>query len=189
MTTIYFVRHAQPRADWTEDRTKPLSLQGLEDSVRVTEALRNVSVDCFISSPYKRSIDTIVGCALERKMNILRDERLKERRQGTNGGEDELVDHRWTDFDFCEKGGESLKSVQVRNVEAIAEILRTFVDKTLVVGTHGTALSTIINYFEPDFGCEEFKKIWKSMPLIVKMVFQGNCCVKRETVLKIDRGY
>lgn len=189
MTTVYFVRHAQPDTAWPEDRTKPLTPLGAEDSVGVTRTLRDVSVDSFFSSPYKRSMDTIAGCAAERKIEIQTDERLKERRQGISGDIIGLVERRWVDFTFCEEGGETLGSVQARNMEALFDILHSCADKTVVVGTHGTALSTIINYYDPDFGCEEFKKIWMSMPMIVKMVFRGEHYVEREMILKIDRGY
>lgn len=189
MTTIYFVRHAQPKADWPDDRTKPLTSQGMKDSARVTEALRGIPVDCFISSPYRRSMDTIAGCAAERNMKIHTDERLKERVQGLDGGTSGLLERRWSDFTFCEDGGEALGSVQKRNIEALSEILVSLADKTLVVGTHGTALSTIINYYDLDFGCTEFKKIWMSMPMIIKIVFQRERYMGRETVLEIARGY
>ena len=39
MTTIYFVRHAQPEHNWENDRTRPLTEEGLADSQKVTEAL------------------------------------------------------------------------------------------------------------------------------------------------------
>ena len=42
-------------------------------------------------------------------------------------------------------GGESLRSVQERNIAALTDILTAERDKTVVVGTHGTALSTILN--------------------------------------------
>lgn len=42
MTTIYFVRHAQPDYDWKDDITRPLTKKGLQDSKMVTEFLRNI---------------------------------------------------------------------------------------------------------------------------------------------------
>lgn len=65
MTTIYFVRHAQPDYDWKDDITRPLTKEGLQDSKMVTEFLRNIKIDCFISSPCKRSIDTIKESSIE----------------------------------------------------------------------------------------------------------------------------
>ena len=65
MTSIYCIRHSQPEHDWEDDRTRPLTDGGLEDSRNVTEFLRNIKIDCYISSPYKRSIDTIRESAIE----------------------------------------------------------------------------------------------------------------------------
>lgn len=59
MTSIYFVRHAQPDHDWEDDRTRPLSDEEIQDCKKVTEFFRNIEIDYYISSPYKRIIDTI----------------------------------------------------------------------------------------------------------------------------------
>ena len=63
-----------------------------------------------------------------------------------NGHTVELVEKRWQDFSFCEPGGEPLGSVQKRNIEALNEVLVSHKDKNIVIGTHGTALSTILHY-------------------------------------------
>ncbi|NLH30381.1 MAG: histidine phosphatase family protein, partial [Firmicutes bacterium] len=39
MTSIFFVRHAQPDIAWEDDRTRPLTDVGLEDSKIVTAVL------------------------------------------------------------------------------------------------------------------------------------------------------
>ncbi len=45
-----------------------------------------------------------------------------------------------------EEGGESIAMVQNRNIEVLNEILSDNMDKDIALGTHGTALSTILNY-------------------------------------------
>ena len=74
--------------------------------------------------------------------------------------------------------------VQERNVAALFDILRSNKDKTLVVGTHGTALSTILNYFDPSYGLEDFLRIIDWMPFIVQLDFdeEGNLVNKTEHV-------
>lgn len=44
-------------------------------------------------------------------------------------------------------------------------------DTIIVIGTHGTALSTIIQYYNPGFGYDEFTKIRSAMPWIVEFTF------------------
>lgn len=154
MTSVFFVRHAQPEHSWEDDRTRPLTSLGMEDRGMVTEVLLKFDIDTFISSPYKRSIDTITDCADKLKMKILTDERLRERKKGIKSGD--YLNKRWEDFTFCEQNGETLGSVQQRNISALKEILLNYNDKNIVIGTHGTALSTIMNYYDNSFSCNYF---------------------------------
>ena len=51
-----------------------------------------------------------------------------------------------------------------------------------VIGSHGTALSTLINHFNPHFGFEDFSKIKGLMPWIVKMSFENQISIKIESI-------
>ena len=46
--------------------------------------------------------------------------------------------------------------VQNRNIEALNEILSDNADKEIVIGTHGTALSTILNFMTIVSGAKSF---------------------------------
>ncbi len=177
----------KPDENWKEDRTRPLTQIGLEDSKKVTEALADYKIDLFYSSPYKRSIDTILDCASKRNLIVHTDERFRERKQGADSFQ--FLEKRWQDFRFCEEKGECLASVQQRNIQALTEILKQHPDKNIVIGTHGTALSTVLHYYDPTFGLEGFKRIWFSMPYIIKLDFDGEKLIKTTELLKIDRGY
>lgn len=189
MTSLYFVRHAQPDHDWKDDRTRPLTDEGLADSGKVTEFLRNTKVDSFISSPYKRSFDTIKGSADEKKMTILTDERLRERKNGPESNVYGMFQKRWGDFDLHEDGGESLNMVEKRNMEAVEDILKNHPDENVVVGTHGTALSTILNHYKPTFGCEDFLRIVDYMPYIIRFDFEGAVLVGTEELLIVEKEF
>ena len=54
MTTIYFVRHAEPNLSNHDDKSRELSSKGLQDRKLVTEYLKDKEIDLVISSPYKR---------------------------------------------------------------------------------------------------------------------------------------
>ena len=146
MTRVYFVRHAQPEHDWKEDRTRPLTEEGKKDSVIVLEFLKDKKIDAFYCSPYKRSMDTIADAAAFFGKEIITDERLREREKGPDGNNHGMFQKRWADHDYHEEGGESIAMVQNRNIEALNEILSDNTDKEIVIGTHGTALSTILNF-------------------------------------------
>lgn len=70
--------------------------------------------------------------------------------------------------------GECLQEVQTRNILALQQVIKKYAGKNIVVGSHGTALSTIINYFDNSFGYSDFDKIKNVMPWIVEFVFDEN---------------
>ena len=174
MTKIYFVRHAQPEHAWEDDRTRPLTGEGKKDSNIVFEFLKDKHIDAFYSSPYKRSMDTIADSADFFGKDIITDEDLREREKGENGNNHGMFQKRWDDHNYHEEGGESIAMVQKRNIRALTEILRDNIDKEVVVGTHGTALSTILNFYDKSFGCVDFLRIIDWMPYVIELDFEGD---------------
>ena len=69
--------------------------------------------------------------------------------------------------------------VQSRNILALEEILVEKNGRTVIIGTHGTALSTIINYYDNSFQYKEFMGIVNIMPYIVKIEFDKNKYIRR----------
>ena len=173
MTKVYFVRHAQPDFAWEDDRTRPLTAEGKADSKVVVEFLKDKQIDVFYCSPYLRSRDTIADTADYYGKEIITDERLREREKGPNGNGCDLLQKRWADLDFHEEGGESIHMAQERNVAALQDILRANPDKNIVIGTHGTALSTILNYYDAEFCFDDFWRIVDWMPYIIELDFEG----------------
>lgn len=173
MTKVYFVRHAQSLFLHVDDRTRPLTEEGKKNCYLVMEALMDKKIDVIYSSPYKRCLDTIGAVAKLFHMPIKEDERLRERTKGANSSIEGMREKRWADHSFHEEGGESIEMVQSRNVEALKEILTKHEGKNIVIGTHGTALSSIINFYKPEFGCEDYIRIVNWMPYIVEMDFEG----------------
>ena len=174
MTKVYFVRHAQPEHTWEDDRTRPLTEDGKRDSGIVLEFLKDKKIDVFYCSPYKRSMDTIAKAADFFGKEIITDERLREREKGINGNYHGMYQKRWKNHSYHEDGGESIQMVQNRNISALQEILSNNQEKNIVIGIHGTALSSILNYYNSDFGCENFLRIIDWMPYIIELDFEEN---------------
>jgi len=105
---------------------------------------------------------------------------------GENGYAVEMLEKRWADFGFCEEGGETIAGTQKRNVEALRETLDAFRGKSIVIGTHGTAMSVIINHYDPSFGCDDFKRIWHVMPYVIRLDFEGQEYISREELLFVE---
>ena len=189
MTRVYFVRHAQPEHAHEDDRTRPLTAEGIADSKIVLETLKDKGIDAFYCSPYKRSIVTIQKTAEYYKMDIITDERLREREKGINGNGHVMFRKRWADLEYHEEGGESIGMVQRRNIEALKEILAVNDGRNIVIGTHGTALSSIMNYYIPEFGCDDFLRIIDWMPYIVEMDFDGQKFVGLSELAHIEKEF
>ena len=179
MTTVYFVRHAQPNYDNHDDMLRELTAKGLEDRKLVTKFLSDKNVDVVLSSPFHRSRDTVRHFADSIGLEIGIVEDFRERRIDSVWIEDfnGFCKKQWEDFSYKLSDGESLSEVQKRNIAALTRVLEEHAGKTIVVGSHGTALSTIVNYYDNSFGHAEFEKIRGLMPWVVEFTFDGQKCV------------
>lgn len=179
LTTVYFVRHAQPNYENHDDMSRELSAKGLEDRKLVTRFLNDKQVDVVLSSPFKRAVDTVRHFANSKGLEIGIIEDFRERRIDSVWIEDfnGFCKKQWEDFTYKLSDGESLSEVQERNIVALHKVLTEYAGKTIVVGSHGTALSTIINYYDKSFGHAEFEKIRGLMPWVVEFKFDGVDCV------------
>ena len=179
MTTVYFVRHAQPNYENHDDMLRELTAQGMEDRKMVTRFLSDKNVDMVLSSPFHRSVETVRHFADSKGLEIGIVEDFRERRIDSVWIEDfnGFCKKQWEDFSYKLSDGESLSEVQKRNIAALNQVLKDYAGKTIVVGSHGTALSTIVNYYDNSFGYAEFEKIRGLMPWVVEFNFDGLECV------------
>ena len=184
MTTIYFIRHAEPIYNNHNDMERELTLKGLIDRELVTSYLSNKNIEILLSSPYKRSIDTIQHFADRVGLRISLIDNFKERRIDSVWVDDfnEFCKQQWNDFSYKLSDGETLKEVQERNIQALFEVLKTYKNKNIVIGSHGTALSLIINYFDNSFAYKEFQEIKSLFPWIVKFTFEESSLLSIEKI-------
>ncbi|CEO22333.1 histidine phosphatase family protein [Paraclostridium sordellii] len=182
MNKIYFVRHAKPDFSVHDDLTRPLTDKGIIDSKNICEFLKEKSINKIYSSPYKRAIDTIKELAQNLNIKIEVVDDFRERKISNIWIEDfnKFSKSQWENFEYKLNDGESLNEVQSRNIKALHKILNENSNQNIVIGTHGTALSTIINYYDKTFDYLSFTKIKDIMPFIVCMEFE------KTNVLNID---
>ena len=180
MTKVYFVRHAEPDLS-CHDEMRPLSEKGMKDRERVTEFLSDKDISAVLSSPYRRAADTVADFAEKYSHDIITVNDLRERAVG-EWTEDfsGFAERQWNDLDYKLTGGESLREVQQRNITALTDVLREYKDRNIAIGTHGTALSTVINYYDSTFGYEEFERIKNVIPWIACLCFEGERYLGRE---------
>lgn len=175
MTNLYFIRHAEPNYENHDDMTRELSAKGLKDRELVTKFLMDKQIDAVVSSPFKRAIDTVRDFADKNGMPITIIDDFRERRVDSGWIEDftSFSRKQWEDFTYKLSDGECLAEVQLRNIAALNILLDDYKDKNVVIGSHGTALSTIINYYDKTFGYDEFDAIRHLMPWVVQFTFDG----------------
>jgi len=183
MTNIYFIRHAEPNYNNHDDMTRELSAKGLKDRELVTDFLTDKQIDIVVSSPFKRAIDTVRDFADKYGMDITIIDDLRERRVESYWIEDftSFSRKQWEDFTYKLSDGECLAEVQQRNIAALDKILDDYGDQNIVVGSHGTALSTIINYYDKTFGYNEFDAIRHLMPWVIQFTFAGKELIQIKT--------
>ena len=187
MTKIYFVRHAEPDKTVTDDRNRPLTAKGHEDTKFVYEILKNKGIDVAISSPYKRSFDTIKRLADALEISIKTDERFREREAGAKGQGLRKHPERWKKIEWKNDWGESIQNVKKRNIEALMDVLDKYDGHNIVLGTHGTVFSTILDHLSPIYGYDDFIRMMDWMPNIVEIVFEGKEVVEINEIGHIDK--
>lgn len=180
LTHIYFVRHGEPNYDNHDDLTRELTGKGLRDRELVTAFLAEKNIDAVLSSPYKRAVDTVGHFASTCGFSVTTIPDFRERRVDSGWIEDfaAFSQKQWSDFSYKRNDGESLGEVQERSIAALRTVLRAYRGQSVVIGSHGTALSTVIHYYQPAFGFSEFQRIRGLMPWIVHFVFAEEKCLE-----------
>lgn len=176
--SIYFVRHAEPNYNNHDDQERELTAKGEKDCELVVEFFANRVVDGIYSSPFKRAYDTVKDIAIQKNLPIIKIDEFRERKIADGWIEEfnEFSQKQWQDFDYHLINGESLAQVQCRNINALSELLKN-PQKSIVVGSHGTALATVINYYQSNFGYNDYFAIKSLFPFIVQFDFDGlECC-------------
>ena len=184
MTHIYFVRHARPNFENHDDRTRELTPEGLRDREMVTRYFTGKPVDAVLSSPYKRAYDTVKHLADARGLAVIPVEAFRERRVDSVWIDDfnAFARRQWADLNYRLTDGECLREVQERNIGALKCVLEEHAGQSVVIGSHGTAVGTILHHFNPAFGYEDFRSIQPVMPLIVHLAFEGTTLAFSELI-------
>lgn len=174
MNKIYLVRHCEPCSRDYDDTERRLTEKGYKDTEKVKKFFDGKNVDLIFSSPYTRALETILPFSKDSNLEIIKVEDFRERKIGkTLDNFDEFSKRQWEDFDFKFDNGDSLREVQNRNIRALKEVLSKNYNKNIVISGHGTAISTIVNFYDSEFNFEKFYELKDVMPFVVEMEFDG----------------
>lgn len=174
MTIVYFVRHAHSNNTNRNEAFRELTAKGMADRGRVTDFLEDKAIDMVLSSPYKRSFDTVKHFADTHDLPITIIDDFRERAVGP--WVDDFMgfaQRQWEDLDYKLDGGESLHEVQDRHINALEQVLDEHSGKRIIIGSHGTAMCAVINYYDSSFGHEDYVSNAGRMPWVVRFVFDS----------------
>ncbi len=159
MTVIYLVRHAesQPHSDIPEPDW-PLSPKGVEQARQLVGQLSGLGISGIYSSPFPRALATVRPFAGVSGLDVKIHEDLRERKLAPGKLSDfrAVLRQSWSDFSFKVPGGESSEGAQTRVVNAIREITSEHPGSTLVVVSHGNAISLFLNSIDPAFSYDQW---------------------------------
>jgi len=175
-TNIYFVRHAESNyVPEDDDFYRPLSEKGKNDVIKVTGFFKNLNITRVLSSPYIRAVHTVEDVSKDKGLDMQIIEDFKERKVANRYLSDEefknFAKQQWNDFDYSLEGGESLNQVQERGIRSLKKVMRKYHSENIIVGTHGTWLGVILNYFDKKYDYNFWKTI--KMPDIFLLSFEN----------------
>ncbi|MGX7775909.1 histidine phosphatase family protein [Streptococcus pluranimalium] len=172
--TIYLIRHAEPNYNNHHDDERELTAKGLQDCQLLLDYFKDISIDRIYSSPFKRTLQTIDELGKEKNLPIQIKENFRERKIDDVWIDDfnTFSQRQWQDFNYKLAKGESLQEVQDRNIQQLQEILKDQ-ETSIIISSHGTAISTILNYYDHQFAFDNFQAIKQLMPFLATLSFEN----------------
>ncbi|WP_341932269.1 histidine phosphatase family protein [Streptococcus pluranimalium] len=172
--TIYLIRHAEPNYNNHQDDERELTAKGLQDCQLLLDYFKDITIDRIYSSPFKRTLQTIDELAKEKSFPIQIKENFRERKIDDVWIDDfnTFSQRQWQDFNYKLAKGESLQEVQDRNIQQLQEIPKEQ-ETSIIISSHGTAISTILNYYDHQFAFDNFQAIKQLMPFLATLLFEN----------------
>lgn len=182
---IYLVRHAQSDNSIKDETSRPLTEKGLRDRHSACGYLADKEIAAIYSSPYFRAADTVRPLAESLGLSIETMDCFKERQRGDASGIEDFAERQWDDPDFAAPGGESRRQVGERFASGISDILKKHKGESVVIASHGMAISSVQSYYDPSFDYEDFLKVRDVMPRVVRLSFdEGGLLGMEEIILQ-----
>lgn len=190
-TFVYMVRHGESPKEGIE-RTRGLTEKGFLDAQRITDILKDEDIDTVVSSPYRRSLLTVEKLAQQIGQKVIVFEDLKERIFSSNDNRVSdiellpLIEKSFSESNFSLKGGESNADCQRRAIKVFKELLDTFRDKKVVIGTHGAVMTLMMGYFDSTYDLNFLHST--SKPDIYRMEFKEKELVTVQRLWDVNYG-
>ena len=93
------------------------------------------------------------------------------------------------DIKFCKGCRTCHSTAKCVQKDEVDKIIEQYEWADIVIGTHGTALSTILNFYDSNFGCEDFLRIIDWMPYIIELDFEGDKLIAKQEHCYIEKEF
>ncbi|MBS5854494.1 MAG: histidine phosphatase family protein [Clostridia bacterium] len=204
-TIIYLIRHAETVDEkgirnTCEDfqminEKEILSIQGEEQSKKLSDNVELQNLDVIWSSNYTRAKATAKYIAYKNKLQYNLDKRLSERKLGNLEDLAKFMAYKETRDpsreqlafpEFKTRDGESANETNKRMNEFISEILEKYEGKRIAVISHGGSIKfLLLSYCKVNKNLNlEYKKneLFISSPCLLKMTFRQNELLNLEQI-------
>ena len=157
---LYRLFYVVPNDD---NYSRPLSAKGKEDAEKLIKYFSDINITKVLCIPYQRAVHTVEVIAENKGLEIELIDDSRERTVADRYLDDEefidFVESQWNNFDYSLKGGESFNQVQERGIKALEEVIQQYAGENIIIGTHGTWLAVILNYFDDNYDLESWKTL------------------------------
>lgn len=181
MTEIYLVRHAHS-VYTPEELRRPLSEKGYNQAKKLLDLFKDIKIEVMMSSPYLRALETIEPLRFKYGLEFIIEDAFKERKVAKTPLDDFEAGMKklWLQPSFHFEGGLSNVQAQNSGVKALSTVLSNFVDKSIVIGTHGNIMALMMQHYDNEYDYEFWKRL--SMPAVYKLSFEGQSYMKSEAI-------
>ena len=165
---FYIFRHGQ--TDWNKEwriqgsSNIPLNETGMSQAITLAEKFENISIDLVVSSDLDRAFDTGSVVAELKKVEIVKDSRLREAYFGEAEGMkvSEIIEKygadMWENFrkmssefkDQCFPGGETRGDSVLRMRSVVDEYIEKNEYSSIALSTHGGVVRNLLHSYLPE---------------------------------------
>lgn len=151
---LYVVRHGQ--TEWNVMKKMqgsvdiPLNEKGIEQAYITKKNLENISIDIIFCSPLKRAMQTAEVINQDRNLEIIYDERLRERNYGEfEGGSKQAFDYNsfWAySKNLSYEKAENVQDFFQRVYQFLDDAKEKYADKNVLIVSHAGIMKVVECY-------------------------------------------
>ncbi|WP_141731379.1 histidine phosphatase family protein [Oligoflexus tunisiensis] len=162
MTIFYLLRHAEsaPSHELKESQW-PLSVRGQDQAEKLVPVLQDLRIQHIYSSPYLRAQQTVHPFSQATRLPVKTAHDLRERHfsDGLIDNFLEIMEHAWSNLDFCLPGCESGQKAQNRVRTCLDRLLDLHRSETLLLSSHGNLIGLLLKSLVPEYGFSNWRRM------------------------------